>query len=111
VTALRDQVARERLRLAGQHNSLSTKFAEFDRIMLDRALASKQLEAALADYDKARQDLSRQHFYLQTVVDPETPDQAALPRRFLNLALIGAVSLCVYSILRALLKNVREHAP
>ncbi len=111
VAALRDQVARERLRLAGQHNSLSTKFAEFDRIMLDRALASKQLEAALAEYAKARQDLSRQHFYLQTVVDPETPDQPALPRRFLNIALIGAVSLCGYSILRALLKNVREHVP
>ena len=48
VEALRDQVAQERLRLAGQQNSLSTKFAEFDCIMLDRTLASKQLEAALA---------------------------------------------------------------
>jgi capsular polysaccharide transport system permease protein len=109
VAALREQVAQERLRLAGQGNSLSTKFAEFDNIMLDRTLASKQLEAALAEYDKARQDLARQHFYLQTVVEPESPDQAALPRRFLNIVLIGAVSLCAYSILRALIKNVREH--
>ena len=44
VTALRDQIAIERQRLSGQHNSLSAKFAEFDRIMLDRTLASKQLE-------------------------------------------------------------------
>ena len=109
VEALRDQVAHERLRLAGQKDSLSTKFAEFDRIMLDRTLAAKQLEAALAEFDKARHDLTRQHFYLQTVVDPEPPDQAALPRRFLNIALLGALSLCVYSILRALFKNVREH--
>ena len=48
VAALRDQIALERQRLAGQQNSLSAKFAEFDRIMLDRTLASKQLEAALA---------------------------------------------------------------
>ena len=90
MTALRDQIALERQRLAGQQNSLSTKFAEFDRIMLDRTLASKQLEAALAEYDKARQDLARQHFYLQTVVEPDAPDQAALPRRFLNIVLIAA---------------------
>ncbi len=109
VTALRDQVARERLRLAGQQNSLSSKFAEFDRIMLDRTLASKQLEAALAENGKARQDLTRQHFYLQTVVEPEIPDQAELPRRFLNIVLIAGASLCGYSILRAILKNVREH--
>ena len=111
VTALRDQIAEERQRLTGQQSSLSAKFAAFDRIMLDRTLASKQLEGALAQYDKARQDLAQQHFYLQTVVEPDAPDQAALPRRFLNIMMIAGFSLCVYSILRAMLKNVREHLP
>jgi capsular polysaccharide transport system permease protein len=111
VTALRDQIAYERQRLSGQHDSLAAKFAEFDRIMLDRTLASKQLESALAQYDKARQDMSRQHFYLQTVVEPYTPDQAALPRRFFNTALFAGFSLAFYMIMRAVLKNVREHMP
>jgi capsular polysaccharide transport system permease protein len=53
----------------------------------------------------------RQHFYLQTVVDPNAPDQAAYPRRLTNIALIAAFSLAAYSILRALVKNVREHMP
>jgi capsular polysaccharide transport system permease protein len=109
VGALRDQIAAERQKLAGRQNSLSTKFAAFDRIMLDRMLASKQLESALAEYDKARQDLARQHFYLQTVVDPEAPDQAGQPRRLLGLFATAAISLAGYSILRAILKNVREH--
>ncbi len=109
VSALRDQITQERQQLTGQQSSLSAKFADFDRIMLDRTLASKQLESALAQYDKAREDLARQHFYLQTVVEPDAPDQAALPRRFLNIALIAALSLSSYSILRAILKNVREH--
>ena len=109
VDALRDQIAQERLRMTGQKGSIAGKFAQFDHIMLDRTLASKQLESALAQYDKARQDLARQHFYLQTVVEPDAPDQAALPRRFLNILMIAAVSLCAYSILRAMLKNVREH--
>jgi capsular polysaccharide transport system permease protein len=111
VSALRDQITEERQRLSGQHSSLAAKFEEFDRIMLDRSLASKQLEAALAQFDKARQDLVRQHFYLQTVVDPNAPDQAAYPRRLTNIGLIAAFSLAAYSILRALLKNVREHMP
>ncbi len=111
IDALRDQIAQERQRLSGQKNSLSAKFAEFDRIVLDRMLASKQLESALAEYNKARQDLARQHFYLQTVVDPEAPDQSQQPRRALGIFATAAISLCAYSILRALLKNVREHLP
>ena len=55
--------------------------------------------------------MSRQHFYLQTVVEPYTPDQAALPRRFLNSTLIAGFSLAFYMILRAVVKNVREHLP
>jgi capsular polysaccharide transport system permease protein len=109
VAALREQIAAERQRLAGKKNSLSTKFAEFDRIMLDRTLASKQLESALTEYDKARQDMARQHFYLQTVVDPDAPDQAGQPRRLLYRFVTALISVGVYSILRALLKNVREH--
>ena len=108
--ALRDQIATERARMAGDQGSLAGKFGEFDRIVLDRTLASKQLESALAQYDKSRADATRQHFYLQTVVDPEAPDMATRPRRLLNIAAIAAFSLCVYSILRAILKNIREHA-
>ena len=108
--ALREQIATERARMAGDQGSLAGKFAEFDRIVLDRTLASKQLEAALAQYDKSRADATRQHFYLQTVVDPEAPDMATRPRRLLTIAAIAGLSLCVYSILRALLKNIREHA-
>ena len=108
--ALREQITTERARMAGDRGSLAGKFAEFDRIVLDRTLASKQLEAALAQYDKSRADATRQHFYLQTVVDPEAPDMSTRPRRLLNIAAIAAFSLCVYSIARAILKNIREHA-
>jgi capsular polysaccharide transport system permease protein len=111
VTALRDQIAFERQRLSGQHDSLSGKFAEYDHIMLERTLAAKQLESALGQFDKARQDVARQHFYLQTVVAPDAPDQASMPRRFLNSLLIVGFSVAFYSILRAVIKNVREHLP
>jgi capsular polysaccharide transport system permease protein len=78
--------------------------------MLDRTLASKQLESALASYDKARSDATRQHFYLQTVVAPEAPDMATRPRRLLDFAAIAAFCVCLYSISKAILRNVREHS-
>ncbi len=108
--ALREQIASERGRMAGDRGSLAGKFAEFDRIVLDRTLASKQLEAALASYDKSRNDATRQHFYLQTVVSPEAPDMPTRPRRLINIAAIVAFSACLYSISRAILRNIREHS-
>jgi capsular polysaccharide transport system permease protein len=110
VSAVREQIAAERARMVGDRGALASKFAEFDRIMLDRTLASKQLESALASYDKARSDATRQHFYLQTVVPPEAPDMATRPRRLLDFAAIAAFCLCLYSISKALLRNVREHS-
>jgi len=108
--ALREQIAAERGRMAGDQGSLAGKFAEFDRIMLDRTLASKQLESALATYDKARADATRQHFYLQTVVSPEAPDMATRPRRLVNFAALAALCLCLYAITRAVMRNIREHS-
>ena len=110
VAALREQIAAERARMVGDRGALAGKFAEFDRIMLDRTLASKQLESALASYDKARADATRQHFYLQTVVAPEAPDMATRPRRILGLASCVAFCLCLYLISKAVLRNVREHS-
>jgi capsular polysaccharide transport system permease protein len=110
VSAVREQIAAERARMVGDRGALANKFAEFDRIMLDRTLASKQLESALASYDKARSDATRQHFYLQTVVAPEAPDMATRPRRLLDFAAIAAFCVCLYSISKAILRNVREHS-
>ena len=45
------------------------------------------------------------------MVEPYAPDQAALPRRFVNIAFVFAFSFGVYLILRAIVKNVREHIP
>ena len=108
--ALREQIANERARMTGDRGALASKFAEFDRIVLDRTLASKQLESALASYDKARSDATRQHFYLQTVVQPEAPDLATRPRRLLSFAALAGFCLCLYSIVRAVMKNIREHS-
>lgn len=109
VKALQNQIAAERGKLVGQKNSLSSKFGAFDALVLDRTLAAKQLETALAEYDRARQDAARQHFYLETVVAPEAPDMATQPRRIFYTLGVAALCLCVYSILRSLIQNVREH--
>ena len=95
--------------MSGAHSSLATKFSEFDQIMLDRTLDSKSLELALDQLQKARRDLEQQQYYLQTVVEPNLPDQAAYPRRILNILAVAGICFCGYSILRARLTNVVEH--
>ncbi len=109
VASLRDEVAKQRALISGPDFSLAEKFSEFDQLMLDRELAARGLEAAQIQLSRARQDLEQQQYYLQTIVEPNLPDQALYPRRLFYIAFVFAISFCVYWILRALLTNVREH--
>jgi capsular polysaccharide transport system permease protein len=109
VQSLRDEIARQREQISGSDASLAGKFSEFDQVSLDRELAARSLEGALTQLTKARQDMAQQQYYLQTIVLPNLPDQAAYPRRVLGIATVLVISFCIFWTLNALLKNVQEH--
>jgi len=109
VKSLREEIAKEREQISGSSASLAGKFADYDQLELDRALAASGLQTAVSQLAKARQDLEAQQYYLQTVVEPNTPDQAYYPRRVLGIALVSGMSLCIYWIVGALLRNIKEH--
>jgi capsular polysaccharide transport system permease protein len=109
VSSLREEIATQRASISGGDKSLVSKFSEFDRLMLDRELAARGLEAALAHAISARQDVEQQQYYLQTLVEPNLPDRAAYPRRALSILFVAGICFCSYWIVRAVLRNIREH--
>jgi capsular polysaccharide transport system permease protein len=77
--------------------------------VLDRELSARELEAAEAQLTSARQDVERQQFYLQRIVEPNLADQAQYPRRLLGILIVAGISFCVFWIARTLAQNIWEH--
>jgi capsular polysaccharide transport system permease protein len=108
-SAFRDQIAKERAKIAGDEASMASKLATFDKLMLERELAARSLEAAVTHLVSARETAERQQFYLETVVQPSLADQPAYPKRILSVAFVAGISLCLFQIARTILRNILEH--
>lgn len=110
VGALQAQVAAQRSRLTGGAGSLAPTVAGFERLQVERELATRGYAAALTSLETARLDAQKQHVFLVRVVEPNLPQKSLYPRRGLNvLSLFGAL-LLAYGIGWVLVVGVREHA-
>lgn len=87
---------------------MASKLAEFDMLMLDRQLAAKSLEAAVAQFESARQEMQQQ-LYLETIVEPNLADQPLYPRRILSILFVLGLSLCDYWMVKGFAGTVLEH--
>lgn len=109
VRALQDELNGQMAGVAGSAKSLSHSAAEFERLALERSFAEKQLGAAMASLEQARNEAQRKQLYLERIVQPNRPDSALLPRRARNIAATFVLGLVAWGILSMLLAGVREH--
>jgi capsular polysaccharide transport system permease protein len=109
IDAFEAQLDAERLRIAGQNNSLAPKMSEYEQLMLEREFAVKSLAAAEAALETARIDARRKQLYLERVVSPNLPDKAERPRRLLAILTVVISCLLAYGTLSLILAGLREH--
>jgi capsular polysaccharide transport system permease protein len=109
VETLQAEIELETAKVAGGDRSLSNKSAEYERLALDRVFADRQLVAALASLEQARNDAQRKQLYLERIVQPNKPDVAVEPRRIRNVLATLVLSLIGWGILSLLIAGVREH--
>jgi capsular polysaccharide transport system permease protein len=109
VAALMAEIAAETAKVAGGERSLSSKSAEYERLVLDRAFAEKLLGAALASLEQARNDAQRKQLYIERIVQASKPDVAVEPRRIRNICATFILGLMAWGIFSLLLAGVREH--
>jgi capsular polysaccharide transport system permease protein len=109
IDAFEAQLDAERLRIAGQNNSLAPKMGEYEQLMLEREFAVKSLAAAETALETARIDARRKQLYLERVVSPNLPDKAERPRRLLAILTVVITCLLAYGTLSLILAGLREH--
>ena len=107
--AIEQEIARERARLAGEAGAIAGMIGGFERLMLQREFADRGLASALASLEQARVEAQRQHLYLVRVVQPQSPEEAMYPRRWLLLASIATTALLVYGVGALIIAAVRDH--
>lgn len=107
---LRNSIAAENGKVTGAGASLTTKLPAYDRLMLDKTFADKQLGAAFASLEQARSDAAHQELYLERVVEPNLPDMPTEPRRVRSVIMVFVLGLICWGVLSLVVASVKEHA-
>lgn len=118
IPVLRDRIAaigraieKQNQRVVGNPRAIASKLATFEKLTLEQEFANQVLTAANGSLEQARTELQKQQYYLERVVEPNLPDDAALPNGFLRVLTVFGASLCLYFIGWMLIVGILEHAP
>ena len=109
IASLRKGIADESALVVGRGGSLMSKSPAYDRLMLEKGFADRQLGAALGALDTARSEAARKQLYLERLVQPNLADKALEPRRIRGVATVLAVGLILWGIVSLVVASVREH--
>jgi len=110
ISALESQVAAERQRLTSGDQSAPQQLAGYERLMLEREFADRQLGSAVSSLEMARINVVRQQLYLARVTQPQIAESALYPRALFTVASVFVVLLVAYGIGSLIFAGFREHA-
>jgi capsular polysaccharide transport system permease protein len=109
VQLLRRAINEENAKVLGKSGSLVTKSPAYERLVLEKGFADRQLAAAMTALDAARNEAQRKQLYLERLVQPNLPDKAVEPRRVRGVATTFVLGLVVWGVLSLVVAGVREH--
>jgi len=111
IAAIGKAIANQDNRAVGTPRAISNKLATFEKLSIEQEFANQMLTAANSSLEQARTEVQRQQYYLERVVEPNRPDDAALPNAFLKIITVFGASVCLYLIGWMLVVGILEHAP
>jgi capsular polysaccharide transport system permease protein len=110
LTALQEQIARQRNLLAGDDKALAANLSQYERLVLERDLADKRLGGATTAYIAAQQEAQRKQIYIERIVNPNLPDESTEPLRLRAVATTAVVCFTFFAVMWILVVGAREHA-
>jgi len=111
IAAIGRAIANQDNRAVGTPRAISNKLATFEKLSVEQEFANQMLTAANSSLEQARTEVQKQQYYLERVVEPNRPDDAALPNGFIKVLTVFGASLCLYFIGWMLVVGILEHAP
>lgn len=113
VTALETQLNHERQRISGvgpTDQGMIDKLFGYERLKLEQTLSRRAYEMALSTHEAARIEANRRSIYLVPFVEPNLPQEATHPKRFVSVLTIFFGSLVVFGISALVVSAIKEHA-
>lgn len=111
INAISAQIASQNSEVVGSKNAIASKMEGYEALMVEQEFAAKSLTAANAALVQAESEAAQQQYYVARIVDPNKPDKAMLPHRFLGVIIVAAAALCLYFIGWMFVVGILEHAP
>ncbi|MBA2723172.1 MAG: hypothetical protein H0U56_09835 [Methylibium sp.] len=109
VRTLNRAMAEESAKVTGGGPSFTSKSAGFDRLLLEKTFADRQLAVALASLEQARNEAHRQQLYLERLVQAHVPDDAVEPQRVRTVLTVFIMGLILWGVLSLVVASVKEH--
>jgi len=111
IAAVAREISAQTGRAVGTPSAIASKLSAYEKLQVEQEFATQMLTAANTTLEQARTEAQKQQFYLERVVEPNTPDDSTLPHRLRKILIIFAASLCLYFIGWMLVVGILEHAP
>ena len=107
---LDSQISKIRAQMLGKTDaSYNSKSTEYERLMIEKEVAVKQLAGAMATLEQNKNEAERKQLYLERIAQPNISDAATEPKRFKNIISTVLISLILWGIFTLLAAGVREH--
>ncbi len=110
IEALEGQIAAEKSKIVGGADALASKISTYERLVLNREFADRNLAAAFTTLETAHQEGRQQHLYIETIVSPTLPDEPTEPRRLRNVITILFCCFSIFGMLWLVIAGSQEHA-
>jgi capsular polysaccharide transport system permease protein len=110
IAALEAQIANERQRLTSGEQAVPRQLASYERLMMEREFAEKQLTSAVISLETARVNAVRQQIYLARVTQPQVAESAQYPKGAFAVGSLFVVLCVIYGIASLIFAGFREHA-
>jgi capsular polysaccharide transport system permease protein len=110
IEALERQIAAERTRRTQGNGTLAQQLASYERLVLEREFADRQLASATASLETARMDAQRQQLYVARVVAPNLAVHPLYPRKLISVGSVFLGLSVAFGIGWLLVASMRDHA-
>jgi capsular polysaccharide transport system permease protein len=110
LASLEAQIRIEQSRLTGRTDALAPLITKFKLLGIDIDLAQQKYNTAAAMVQSAMLQSEHQKLYVVNVVSPSPPMESTIPKRFLILLSVVALTFLAWLIARLILASIRDHS-